>query len=76
MRRLTWAPSLRKGPGLLAHPEILWRLGGYEPDKGAATAGSQCYFLTGPGALLNQSLIAYGLKFLLALTPEHGSKYI
>ena len=76
---LTWAPKggIRKradDPTLLSHHDILYRIGGYEPDRGVACAGHRAYYLTGPGVLLNQALIAYGLKFLTRMTPE-GKRY-
>ena len=74
IRRLTWGTSVRKGPDLLAHAALLWCIGGHEPEKGVATAGPCGYFLTGPGAMLNQALIAYGLKFLLAHAPKDGKR--
>jgi len=39
-------------------------INGFEPDKGAAIAGHRGYFLKGPGVLLNQALINFGLNFL------------
>ena len=76
---LTWAPKggLRKkadDPSLLNHHDILYRIGGFEPERGVECAGHRAYYLTGPGVLLNQALIAYGLKFLTRMTPE-GKQY-
>ena len=31
--------------GLLNHHDLLWRIGGYEPDRGVAVAGHRGYFL-------------------------------
>jgi len=59
----TWG-TCRKTNGLLSHHDLLWRIGGYEPDRGAAVAGHRGYFLTGPGVLLNQAFQAYGIAFL------------
>jgi seryl-tRNA synthetase len=50
----------------LAHHDLLHRIGGYEPERGAAIAGHRGYFLTGPGVLLNQALVSYGNLFLNA----------
>ena len=51
-------------PGKAHHHQILWWLGGYDPDAGQKVAGHKGYFLKGPGVLLNQALIQYGLRFL------------
>lgn len=39
-------------------------IGGYEPERGVRVAGHRAYFLRGPGVLLNQALINYGIAFL------------
>jgi seryl-tRNA synthetase len=49
---------------LLSHHELLWRIGGYEPDRGANVAGHRGYFLKDVGVLLNQAFINYGIQFL------------
>lgn len=72
---LTWAPegglrTREKEPGLLSHHDLLWRIGGYEPERGVDTAGHRAYYLTGPGVMLNQALIQYGLQFLTVNLPE------
>lgn len=51
-------------PGSAHHHEILNWIGGYEPERGQKIAGHRGYYLKGYGCLLNQALIAYGLKFL------------
>ena len=51
-------------PGKAHHHQILWWIGGYDPDNGQKVAGHKGYFLKGPGVLLNQALISYGMKFL------------
>ncbi|KAJ3302495.1 Cytosolic seryl-tRNA synthetase [Kappamyces sp. JEL0829] len=51
-------------PGLLAHNEVLERIGGYDPVRGVKVAGHRGYFLTGPGVDLNLALMHYGLDFL------------
>ena len=43
---------------------FFWRIGGYEPERGVATAGHRAYYLTGPGVMLNQALISYSLTYL------------
>ena len=47
------------------HHQLLWMIGGYEPDRGSLVAGSRAYFLKGPAVLLNQALINYSLQFLM-----------
>ena len=51
-------------PGNAHHYKVLQWLGGYDAERGTKIAGHRGYFLTGPGVLLNQALIHYGLKFL------------
>ncbi len=61
----TWGnPRLNTNGKLLNHHDLLWRIGGYEPERGAAVAGHRGYFLKGPGVLLNQAFQAYGVAFL------------
>ena len=52
-------------PGKYHHHEILYRLGGYDPERGVKVAGHRGYFLTGPGMLLNLALMNYGINFLM-----------
>ena len=44
----TWgtatAPNCKR---TLHHHELLWMIGGYEPERGVAVAGHRAYFLTG-----------------------------
>lgn len=61
----TWG-NCRDPTGLLNHHDILWRIGGYEPDRGAAVAGHRGYFLKDVGVMLNQAFINYGIAFLRA----------
>jgi len=56
----------RDPKGLLNHHDLLWRIGGYEPERGAAVAGHRGYFLTDVGVMLNQAFINYGISFLRA----------
>eukprot|EP01084_Bolivina_argentea_P010149 18910_1 len=56
--------SCRTGKELLHHHEVLFRLGGYEPDRGVGVAGHRAYFLRDSGLLLNQALISYSIAFL------------
>ena len=48
----------------LTHDDLLWRIGGFEPQRGQNVAGHRSYFLTNAGVLLNQALINYGIAFL------------
>lgn len=50
--------------GFRPHYELLERIGAVEFDAGREVAGSRAYFLSGPGVLLNQALINYGLAFM------------
>jgi seryl-tRNA synthetase len=59
----TWGEFKRTG-NEKHHHELLWMIGGYEPERGVKTAGHRAYFLTDVGVLLNQALIQYGLAFL------------
>lgn len=47
------------------HHELLHRIDGYASEPGVEIAGHRAYFLKGPGVLLNQALINYGISFLL-----------
>lgn len=53
-----------KSEGILSHHEVLLRLDGYDPERGAKIAGHRGFFLTNDGVDLNQALINYGLDFL------------
>eukprot|EP01031_Cornospumella_fuschlensis_P024926 gene24926-30114_t len=54
----TWGTP-RDPAGLLNHHDLLWRIGGYEPERGAAVAGHRGYFL-------KDALINFGITFLRA----------
>jgi len=60
----TWGECRPHDDKLHHHHELLYMINGFEPDKGAAIAGHRGYFLKGPGVLLNQALINFGLNFL------------
>ncbi|KAK6541600.1 Cytosolic seryl-tRNA synthetase [Orbilia ellipsospora] len=49
---------------ILSHHEVLTRLDGYDPERGAKVVGHRGYFLKQWGLFLNQALINYGLEFL------------
>lgn len=55
-----------KREGILAHHQVLTRLGGYDQERGAKVFGHRGYFLRSVGVRLNQALINYGLDFLSA----------
>lgn len=59
----TWG-TCRSPEGLLNHHDLLWRIGGYEPERGVGVAGHRAYFLKDVGVLLNQAFINYGISFL------------
>jgi seryl-tRNA synthetase len=59
----TWGTP-RDPAGLLNHHDLLWRIGGYEPERGSAVAGHRGYFLRDAGVLLNQAFINYGIAFM------------
>jgi seryl-tRNA synthetase len=50
--------------GFRPHFELLEMIGAVEFEAGNEVCGHRGYFLTGPGVLLNQALINYGLAFL------------
>lgn len=54
----------RDPTGLLNHHDLLWRIGGYEPERGVNVAGHRGYFLRDVGVMLNQAFINYGIAFL------------
>ena len=75
----TWAPPGQQDPavmngngdaayvhpeGLLAHHQVLEKLAGYDPERGARIAGHRGYYLVNDGVDLNFALVQYGLDFL------------
>jgi len=48
----------------LSHHDVLFRLDGYEAERGVKVVGHRGYFLKRWGVFLNQALINYGLEFL------------
>ncbi|CAG8800543.1 5830_t:CDS:2, partial [Racocetra persica] len=61
--------SVKKN-GILSHHEVLYRIDGYDSERGTNIAGHRGYFLTNDGVDLNMALIQYGLSFLR----KHGYK--
>jgi seryl-tRNA synthetase len=51
-------------PGRMFHHQILEKLRGFDPVKGAQVAGHRGYYLKGVGVLLNMALQQYGISFL------------
>lgn len=61
----TWPETKpEKREDFLSHHEVLMRLDGYDPERGAKIVGHRGYFLRNWGVFLNQALINYGLEFL------------
>lgn len=62
----TWGTEakLQKTEGTLSHHEVLYRLGGYDPERGVKVVGHRGYCLTGMGLFLNLALVNYGLEYL------------
>lgn len=48
----------------LKHEDLLWRIGGYDQERGSKVAGGRGYFLCNAGVMLNQALINFALTFL------------
>eukprot|EP00823_Brevimastigomonas_motovehiculus_P002735 TRINITY_DN1645_c0_g1_i2.p1 TRINITY_DN1645_c0_g1~~TRINITY_DN1645_c0_g1_i2.p1 ORF type:complete len:276 (+),score=94.66 TRINITY_DN1645_c0_g1_i2:33-830(+) len=46
------------------HHELLYMIGGYEPERGSNIAGHRGYFLKDYGVMLNQALINFAIDFL------------
>ncbi|KAK4987469.1 Cytosolic seryl-tRNA synthetase [Elasticomyces elasticus] len=63
-RKFTTEGFEEKKSECLSHHEVLYRLGGYDPERGTKVAGHRGYCLTGNGVRLNLALINYGLDFL------------
>lgn len=65
----TWVPEgvevSAEKKAALSHHEVLTRLDGYDPERGAKISGHRGYFLKTVGLFLNQALINYGLDFLV-----------
>jgi len=61
-----WAPEgvTVEKRDCLSHHDVLARLDGYDPERGAKVVGHRGYFLRKWGVFLNQALINYGLEFL------------
>jgi seryl-tRNA synthetase len=46
------------------HHTLLWKIGGFEPERGTKISGHKGYFLTDVGVMLNQAVINYSINFL------------
>lgn len=51
----------RDPAGLLNHHDLLWRIGGYEPERGSVVAGHRGYFLRG------KDLSLHGFSFVFLI---------
>ncbi|CAE6446922.1 unnamed protein product [Rhizoctonia solani] len=65
----TWHPDgpnaqVEKKSDILAHHEVMIRIGAFDTERGSKVAGHRGFFLTEDGVDLNQALINYGLDFL------------
>lgn len=62
----TWKPEgvTVEKKDCLSHHEVLWRIDGYDPERGVKIVGHRGYFMKGWGFKLNRALIAYGTDFL------------
>ncbi|ORX79870.1 seryl-tRNA synthetase [Basidiobolus meristosporus CBS 931.73] len=63
----TWFPDGKepeKKTDIHPHHEVLYRLDGFDSERGANVAGHRGYFLTNDGVDLNMALIQYGLNYL------------
>ena len=63
-----WAPKgfQKQKKDCLSHHEVLYRLNGYDPDRGVKIVGHRGYCLTGYGLFLNLALVNYGLEYLFS----------
>ena len=59
----------------LKHDDLLWRIDGYDPERGGKVAGHRGYFLKNAGVLLNQALIKYAVAFLRSKQFPDQKKY-
>jgi seryl-tRNA synthetase len=68
----TWAPEGVKVEkrDCLSHHEVLYRIGGYDPERGVKVVGHRGYCLTDYGFFLNRelpTLKAFEIQFLTML---------
>lgn len=56
----SWAPEgvTVEKKDCLSHHEVLYRLGGYDPDRGVKVVGHRGYCLTGMGLFLNRKSLS------------------
>lgn len=50
--------------GIIPHHQVLYRLDGFDAERGSKVSGHRGYFLKNIGVRLNQALINYGMDFL------------
>jgi seryl-tRNA synthetase len=62
-----WAPEgvdVKNLKKQLSHHEVLWKLGGCDPERGTKLVGHRGYCLIGMGLFLSLALVNYGLSYL------------
>jgi seryl-tRNA synthetase len=59
----------------LKHDDLLWRIDGYDDERGRKVAGHRGYFLKNAGVRLNQALINYAVDFLQKKDFSDKKKY-
>lgn len=61
-----WGECKPLQEGQLSHHQLLWKIDGYEPERGVNVAGARHYFLKGWGVRLQMALVNYGMNFLVS----------
>ena len=58
-----WGVPREMTRDMYCHHELLWKIDGYEPERGVRVAGHRGYFLKGAAVLLNQAIIMYAMHW-------------
>ncbi|KAK8806435.1 hypothetical protein WA588_003005, partial [Blastocystis sp. NMH] len=58
-----WGTPREMTREMFCHHELLWKIDGYEPERGVRVAGHRGYFLKGNAVLLNQAIIMYAMHW-------------
>ena len=58
------SPEEKSTLSIIPHHQVLYRLDGFDAERGSKVSGHRGYFLKNIGLRLNQALINYGLDFL------------